>query len=565
MLDMRFRSNGLFAPTPFGHPSLEVGGAPPRGLLYSGGLWLGGLDSGGQLHFSAHMYGSDGHDFISGPLTTDGSASIDPAVVQQYDRIWRIHGSQVEQHRHYYACLADPECDINTEFPGGYTIPNDFLNWPAMGDVSAGQSLYLAPFYDHDSDGNYDPTSGDHPCVQGDLAMYMIYNDKGQPHLESGGDPFGVEVHMMPFAYISADQELNNTIFIHYRLINRSNGTYNNFHMGIFSDFDIGCSNDDIVGTDVPRNMVYGYNGDDLDEDCLGSTGFQAQPPALGMLVLKGPLMDPTGADDPQDGSQPSFNGSGFGDGMIDNERHGLSGSMHFRRQGNNAQTEPAALPHFYNYLRSIWKDNVPLTYGGNGYSQDPGAVPSDFAFPGDSDPTGVGTGGGATGAWHDMLDPLMPDPKMIATMGPITLEPGEEQEILIAYVYAHSDGGGAYGSVEALQLYADSVLAFAQTIPGLMAGGSVCDGLSVGIDASGEVGTIGLFPNPASHLINIHLGEHAGPCTIEVTDMRGTRVLQRTTSGSSIVLDIAHLAPGPYIIRTSDARSIRIGRFVKE
>ena len=30
---------------------------------------------------------------------------------------------------------------------------------------------------------------------------------------------------------------------------------------------------------------------------------------------------------------------------------------------------------HFYNYLRGIWKDNVPMTYGGDGHGSGNGAT----------------------------------------------------------------------------------------------------------------------------------------------------------------------------------------------
>ncbi len=80
----------------------------------------------------------------------------------------------------------------------------------------------------------------------------------------------------------------------------------------------------------------------------------------------------------------------------------------------------------------------------------------------------GVGTNGFPQPAWQEgSLDMTSPDPKLLATMGSITLEPGEEQDILIGYVYARATEGGALASIEALQQRADSVRAFAQTIPG--------------------------------------------------------------------------------------------------
>ena len=39
----------------------------------------------------------------------------------------------------------------------------------------------------------------------------------------------------------------------------------------------------------------------------------------------------------------------------------------------------------YYNYLRGIWTNGQPMTYGGNG--GDPNNPQCDFMFPGDSDP----------------------------------------------------------------------------------------------------------------------------------------------------------------------------------
>src|SRR5690606_24923425 len=117
---------------------------------------------------------------------------------------------------------------------------------------------------------------------------------------------------------------LDQTVFIHYRLINRSDQTLNEVFIGTFANGNIGCPNDDFIGSDVGRNMMFFYNWDDIDESCMG-TGYGATPPAFGVVTLKGPSVDPDGVDDDIDLSLPSYNGRGFNDGLIDNERHGLS------------------------------------------------------------------------------------------------------------------------------------------------------------------------------------------------------------------------------------------------
>ena len=39
-----------------------------------------------------------------------------------------------------------------------------------------------------------------------------------------------------------ADSALNNTIFLHYQIINRSTDTYDSVYIGFFDDIDIGLA-----------------------------------------------------------------------------------------------------------------------------------------------------------------------------------------------------------------------------------------------------------------------------------------------------------------------------------
>ena len=125
------------------------------------GLWMAGSSTDNQLKLAAQLYGS-GSDFFPGPLTIDGSATISDQVSLAYDMVLRIDKSQVDQHVLWYNCLNEPSCDIATLFPNGYTVPQAFINWPANGDVNAGQALYLAPYVDATGDGYYDPYAGDY-------------------------------------------------------------------------------------------------------------------------------------------------------------------------------------------------------------------------------------------------------------------------------------------------------------------------------------------------------------------------------------------------------------------
>jgi len=524
--------------------------------LYSSGLWFGGTTLDGQQRAFGHLYG-DPAFFSTGPLTVDGSAELAAGTAEDYDRFWTVTRAQVENHIAYYDCLSDPECDIDVAFPGGYSTPNAIVQWPAMGDVQAGQAIYLAPFIDRDADGVYDPNVGDHPCMPGDLAIYHIFNDQGSA--QPTGGAMGLEVHMTIFGYWGYNGiDVGRTLFTHYRIINRSSAAYTNFRIGAFADFDLGCYSDDRIATDVERNLLYIYNASDNDANCA-SPGYGEQPPAFGVQVLKGPLMDPDGTDNTDTPLIPAFNGTGFNDGAIDNERHGLSATMYYNGTGVPGSGDPTNLAQYDNYLRGLWANGVPLTYGDNGYG---GVTNAAFAFPGTSDPNGVGTGGVPQAPW---TDGTANDRKGIASMGPITLEPGAEQEILVAYIYARATTGGAQESVAALKLASDEVAAFAMITPGLMDGSLPCMSLGTGIDGLFTRTTEPrIYPNPTQDILNIRVPKFSDRTAISILDDKGSIVMQGSLTGPSTTFDVRALTPGVYTIRMIANSNASVGRFVK-
>jgi len=563
----RVHSTGLIGPDlANGTSAFVVPSANGAPLLYSSGLWLGGLSPDNQLKLAAHLNGTDPQQFWPGPLTNDGNASITPQVSAQYDQVWKVEQADVVLHRAYFDCMADPGCDVAQQFPGGYTVPDVFINWPAMGNVDAGQDLYLAPFFDYDNDGNYDPYGGDHPCILGDQALFAIYNDMLPG---SGGQPIGVEIRMMPFAY-TGDPTMANTVFVHYKIINQGTQTLLNFWVGQFADLDLGCGEDDLVGTDAPRGLIYAVNGDEVDESCLSTPGFGNNPPAFGMVVLKGPLLEPDAMDNPATPEYLYQYGSGFADGIIDNERHGLSGSMYWLGQGPVSMNDPATHNHFYNYLRGNWKDNLPLSYGGTGYSIIPPFVSTDYAFPGESDQAGLGTGGVPQAPWSEVGVGNVPgDRRGLARMGPGTLEPGEHINLLLAYVYARAEAGGPGASVAALQQRVDSVRAFALAIPGMWNGVEegwpmVCDVLPTGLQEQPHAADhLALFPNPASAVLNVATPNVPNGASVEFYDVKGACVMRARTSGNATIIDVSGLRIGLYTVRISGSPAS--ARFLKE
>lgn len=454
-----------------GAPSYEVPKNSGVSAIFAGALWLGGVDANQQLKVAAVRFRQVGNDYWTGPLNTV-SADIPADVCDEYDRFWTISRSEVMAHITF----------IETGQPPDYVPPPSILEWPAHGDVSLGQDFYLAPFYDSDGDGIYNPQGGDYPWYDlnkevdcrtdrevtlfGDYTIWWIQNDNGNIHTETGADPIGMEIRSQAFAF-STNDEVNNMTFYNYELVNRASTTIYDTYFGQWVDADLGCFQDDYVGCDVTRGLGYAYNGDADDEDC-GAPGYGANPPAIGVDFFEGPYQDIDGVDNPLttdisqalalDGIPYAGIGIGYGDSIIDNERFGMRKFL-YHNNDNTVTGDPRIASDYYNFMRGIWGDGTQMTFGDDGHG--PG-IPADYMFPGDSDPYNWGTHGVDPGfLWTEQTAGNLPeDRRFLQAAGPFTLEPGAVNNITVGIVYARAYSGDPFESVKALRVADDKAQA---------------------------------------------------------------------------------------------------------
>jgi len=467
-----------------GNALYEVPKGSGKMSMYSASLWIGGVDVNGQLKLAALRYRQIGNDFWPGPLTTDGAASITPDVCLKYDRLFPMTRMEVNMH---IAWHQNPSAYPN------YEIPRSIKEWPAHGDVSMGQSFYLAPFYSPNGNIVYNPEDGDYPyyditnelcksqvktpegngiladqVIKGDQTLWWVFNDKGNIHTETQGDAIGMEIRAQAFAF-STNDEINNMTFYSYELINRSTYRLTETYFSQWVDPDLGAHLDDLVGCDVKRGLGYCYNGKSVDGDGAPHH-YGAQPPAIGVDFFQGPYMDPDGIDNPKYdalGEQicdVSVNGINFGDTIIDNERFGMRRFVYHNNSTAGAapyMQDPDIAIQYYNYLKGIWKDNTKMMYGGNAHTSSGAYGPEcDFMFPGDSDPCNWGTGGVPPNGpvyWTEEVAGNQPnDRRFMQSAGPFTLEPGAVNYITVGIVWARASTGGPFASVELLRLVDD-------------------------------------------------------------------------------------------------------------
>ncbi|MDD2386541.1 MAG: hypothetical protein PHP52_07135 [Bacteroidales bacterium] len=471
--------------------------------LFAGAIWVGGKDANNQLKVAAQKFRQNGNDYWPGPLITSGAAiaTVTQDICREYDKHFFITKNMVKEFREWFDCSQDSECNTEEQFPL-YSIPDIIMNWPAHGP-EGGYDYNLAPFWDTDGDGYYNPLMGDFPyyefvnngitddpdCLRprnrmpklfGDETLWWVYNDKGNIHTETGGASIGMEFRAQAFAFTTND-ELNDMTFYNYNIINRSTYTLFETFFGVWTDADLGYAKDDFCGCDVMRGLGYMYNGDNNDETADGIQGYGAQPPAIGIDFFEGPYQDPDGLDnrtsfdtvngvkvlncDKGDILNGNINGLNFQDGTVDNERWGMRRFLYFNNAGtgdNENTLDPHTAGEHYNYLTGFWLDNTPLTYGGTGHYSGGGSdIKTDFMFPGTptTDPCGWGQGGIPQGSWSEE-EPLGPgstpnsprDVRFVQSAGPFTLYPGAVNDITIGAVYARAPSGGPWASVEAVR-----------------------------------------------------------------------------------------------------------------
>lgn len=461
--------------------------------MFSASLWIGGIDVNDQLKLAALRYrqGPDfggGNDYWPGPLTVDGTASITDDVCSKWDKLFPISRAEIDQFLAWW--------DAKSDFPD-YTIPTSILEWPAHGDVAKNQSYYLAPFFDRDGDGNYDPYQGDYPyydvgnvlckseippmegigiladqVIKGDQTLWWVFNDKGNIHTETEGDPIGMEIRGQAFGFTTND-EINNMTFYSYEIINRSTFVLRDTYFSQWVDTDLGYAQDDYVGCDVLRGLGYCYNGTATDGSGQ-AWAYGSQPPAVGVDFFQGPYMDPDGKDNPAFGGncaivnspdtldQMAINGVNFGDGIVDNERFGMRRFVYHNNSGvPEYQTDPDYAPQYYNFLRGIWKDGTKMQYGGNAHVSSGAYGPEcDFMFPGDTDPCFWGTKGNPPNGdvyWTEVTAGNNPwDRRFMQSAGPFKLEPGAVNYITVGIPWARAASGGPWASVELLRVTDD-------------------------------------------------------------------------------------------------------------
>lgn len=510
--------NLFSTPTNFGLFEVPKGsGIKP---LYTAALWMTGLDNSMNLHCAGQTYFTNGVDYFDGPV----AISYNSAYNSFYQRVFYVHKMEIDQHK--ASAFPVPVSDV----------ANSIRYWPAKGNhyVTATYGVditsRLAPFTDVDNDGLYDPAKGDYPLICGDEAIFFVFNDDKALHTETNG--LGMKIEVRGLAEVFSDnfstnlpyekRALNNTVFVHYEIENKSSQNWNGFSLGLFEDPDVGCFNNDRVGCDTFRNLMFAHNGSTPDpaNNCNGAVGYGLVRVAHGIQFLNQKM-------------------KGFG---------------YFTGAGANAAySDPTNPIGFRNYLSSFWASGEPFTEGGLGHG---GSVTTKHLFPGNPQDAA---------AWSDVTSGLpYGDRRMLGTTefkdgANVQFTAGTTQTVDFAFITSYDSTAGIYTIVDTLKRDADEVKAFYNNVivPSRANG-------SNGITNENEEGlNISIYPNPTSSQFVVEAALKMS--SLELVDLSGRAVWKNNIETKRSVIDVSSLASGVYLLRIECKENRAVKKLVIE
>ncbi|MCB9356886.1 MAG: T9SS type A sorting domain-containing protein [Lewinellaceae bacterium] len=347
---------------------------------------FGGIDEDSSLHVAAASQSSYFQDYRSG-------LSFGPAI--DFARVWSVSREEIARLRR----------DYGTDKTLDQPIPYDILTWPGKGNpylqynidftpVTTPADEFPAPFIDANNDGIYNVYDGDYPLMKGDEMAWWVLTDS-TAHKESLGAPLLIDMAVSVYVYnCPQNQTLAHTVMAEWNVINRSPHTYQDAFMGFFSHPSIGCLSEEFFGTLVDDNAIYLYSNDTLGLNCL-APAFSDKMPIL-TISFPDQSLDRT----------MFFNIVSIGNPLV----------------GTTGPEQPL---EYYHYLKGLWRDGTPLTYGGSGYT--PGSSDTvDHVFTGNpADPT----------SWN-MCTASLPyaDRRLIYSHGPFYFLPNDTLLVTLAF-----------------------------------------------------------------------------------------------------------------------------------
>ncbi len=501
-LSASFSANGGLYQSEFDFDGLRIKNAD-RIAIFAGSTWLGAKVNG-QLKTAVQTYhllndtSSSSRqwesDFAAGPL---GNSYTGTAYQTKYNRVWKITQNEID---HHLGKIGDPL----------YFPPPAIAEWPANGDTTNGEAAVLAPYFDANANGIYEPSLGDFPRIRGDEAVFIIYNDENRSNAATQTTPLKAEVHLMAYAYDSASNPaLHNSIFLHYQIHNRSADDWDSLIVSNWMDADLGNTSDDLIGSDSASGLAYVYNADNFDD---GPFGFGVNPPAVGLQNLRGNPM----------------------------------GQMYYIRTStfpHPGLASPIFAPDYFNFMNLKWRNGHTLIVenpsglldvnNGDGYVSSDSGRTTRWAFE-------------ESYNWYQSPN-ISGDVRQLFSNQPSTLLAGEKKCYDVAAIYGRDlTGTTPFASLGTVKTYAQQNQAFFDN-------GNFGDCLEaiISLDERGQKNrSFRLFPNPSDGKFRLDFGERLARAEVQILDAHGKIISENSyTHTQNAELEI-NGAAGLYFVR---------------
>ena len=266
---------------------------------------------------------------IPGPLET--AKNYFPG----YNRFWTVRKWEIQSLINDYNDngIIDHEPTLNV------------LEWPARGNDQAKElngiswpDRDLAPFYDRNNDGKYDPYDGDFPILESSCAAKIPSEMTWSLYHSSSGD---LEIQTLMYGFASDYIPLlNNTIFARIKVFNQ-NLVLKDAKFGLFYDFDLGCMLDDYIGTSSINNTIYVYNKFETDQSPCNIGG-----KSYNSFNVRSPMQSITCLN------------------------RAMTGSIIYDKEdAKGGSNDPNSPDGYYKYISTKYLNDASLTYGGSGFN----------------------------------------------------------------------------------------------------------------------------------------------------------------------------------------------------
>ena len=476
--------------THFTEPLFEFPKGSGNHSFRDAGIWLYGKKG------SEKVYGQNGlsTSFTFGPK----SFQYDREYLLKYARHWQLTREEVELHQSGYN-------------QSGYVMPEAILNWPAHGDMNKGEAYFLAPFVDVNENDVYEPHLGDYPVIRGDECILSITSDHKHELVNPSESHIDFEIISMHYVYKGVNEILDQTVFVHNQITNRSGYEIQDCKVGQYSFSELTNSLGH-VGTDPNLNAFYAYSEPDIgpwneDEEFIN------HPPSAGVLFLNRPL-------------EGTVNMAGY----------------------SSYTDPPSQLYHFQNYLDGRWRDGRPI-------------IPQNWGYPfGDDDTTET-----TTFLFHDY--PWIEDgwsgidytgfQRMIGSTYQGTVGPNESFCFDVAFYQTRN-----YDLPGALPALIDLLEDAPQIIDFYWNQSEYCDYEVIHVEEQeAELNDITIYPNPTNGFIIVELDQNID--LIEVHALEGNLIYQQKNPVANEQLDLRSLSSGLYIISVHSDNQVHTRRLI--